>query len=171
MEFILFFAILIIATISILHNSIISAYETVKQSQAAINTYAKHKSNTLEKLEPFISSYASHEINLLKEITALRQKNSGLDSKHTSGNNLDKTQNTTTLLIKDLNSMTERNAELKSNSHYVNLIKSLENHNENSCAADLIYIRNINFFNNKIARNPTKIVNNLFTKKERFPLL
>lgn len=160
-------AVLLIAAVIMMHNSIITAYNLCKRAWADVHTYERQKVAVLEALEPLLRQYAAHEGGTLKEVTALRAGIRALSATELDPHALAAIRTRTARLLEGLSVVVENYPELKASSLYQEQMKNIRDQNENVGAAIAIFNRNVEIFNSRIESIPGNLVNHYLTHKSR----
>ncbi|EXB34696.1 lemA family protein [Acinetobacter sp. 1461402] len=163
--FILFFVVLIIAVIYI-RNSIVRHYNAAQRAWADVATYERQKVKVLDGLAPLVEQYAGFEKSTLERVTELRQQIMQLNLKSTDISQLQRVENLSHELMRNLNVIVENYPELKANEIYLRMMNEIDEQNENVSAAISIFNRNVELFNNHIQIFPNNMINTLTTGKK-----
>ncbi|MDR1847721.1 MAG: LemA family protein [Bacteroidales bacterium] len=149
------------------YNELVMKDETCKKQWSAVESRYKQRADLALKYVNKVKDYASHEQETLTRATravnqALQVKISPNNITQTSINELQIVQNNLSLALQQLNTVSERHSELKTNNDLLVLqsqLKDMENQIavERQCYADVT-----GDFNVSISRFPANVIANLF---------
>ncbi len=168
--YLIIFAVAIVIAVIIIHNTIISAYNRVKQAWSDVLTHERQKEKILPRLEQLAREYKDYESELMRGVTELRTALSPLKAKDT--NNIDTSvvadvDRATKVVSNGLMAVFEAYPDLKASETYRGLMNEVTEQEMNVAAAIKIYNANVNDFNTLVEIFPNNIVNKCITRKVR----
>ncbi|AUI87725.1 hypothetical protein BS333_15075 [Vibrio azureus] len=157
---------LIIITIIIIYNGIISRDNAVRRAWANVINQERQKNKIISHLEELTTQYRGFEHTVLKQITELRAAINDLDDSSLDKAALGKAETKTKDLVTGLKVAVENYPELQASNLYNNLMKQIAEQQENIGASIRIFNQNVELFNTGIQVFPNSLVNSLLNKKE-----
>lgn len=154
----------VIATLVLMYNSLVSKKNQVENIFASVDTILKKRYNLIPNLVASVSKYMEHEKTLLNEITKLRtdagkpnisdDKKIALDAKVTSA-------------LGSINIAVENYPELKANENIMHLQGSLNEIEEQISAARRAYNQAVTDYNNALDMIPTNFMASAMNYKRK----
>lgn len=161
--FFLLFFVLILGSI-VIRNRIIMHFNATQRAWADVISYERQKIHTLEQLQNIVEQYSQFEQSTLTQVIALRQNIANLNVNDSQ--QIQQIEAMSRELMKSLNVVIENYPELKSNELYMQMMKNIDEQNNNVSAGITIFNRNVEWFNNYIQIFPNNWINTLFTGKK-----
>lgn len=147
-----------------IRNQIVMQFNATQRAWADVISYERQKIQTLDELQKIVEQYSQFEQNTLTQVIALRQNIINLDMKDSS--QIQKIETMSRELMHSLNVVVENYPELKANEMYMQMMKNIDEQNNNVSAGITIFNRNVEWFNNYIQIFPNNWVNTFFTGKK-----
>ncbi len=141
------------------YNILIKLKNKVKQSESSIDIYLNQRFDLIPNLIDCVKGYTSHESGVLENITKMRSEY--LKDK----NSIEKAQNLNNS-INNVLAVAEAYPELKADSQYLNLQKSLEKIENELISARNTYNYHVTAYNTKIEMIPTNLIASVFGMKK-----
>ena len=151
--------IILIMVIVGIYNNLVAKSKSVQRAKATIDVYLTERFNLIPNLVEVVKGYSKHERETLEELIKLREgvenRNSEIEEEANLNNNLNN-------IIMKL----ENYPELKADTNYLELQKSLAKMESQIQAARRIYNLDVETFNVLISTFPNSIVASIFNFKE-----
>ena len=140
-----------------IHNDLISSRDKVAEALSGIDVQLKKRYDLIPNLISTAKNYMKHEENILLEITSLRTKavNNDLSQKEELDLN-----NQLSKKLQSLNVMVENYPELKADTSFDNVQRSLNEVESQISAARRAYNANVRQYNSKLEHFPSSIIAN-----------
>lgn len=140
-------------------NSIKIAALKIDESESGIDVALTKRYDLLTKMLDAVKGYQKHEQSVLSKLVEIRTSMS-MAEKRDVNNVMDK-------VSKDINILAENYPELKANTNFMELQRSIFDAEEHLQAARRLYNSNVNAYNTKIAIFPCCIVAGIMRVKKR----
>lgn len=150
--------VLIVGTLLIEYNGLVSKRNKVKQATSGIDVYLTQRFELIPNLVECVKTYMKYEQETLIEITKMREKynqTKNLKDAEVLNNQCNK-----------IIAVAENYPELKASEQFLNLQRSLSKMESQLQAARRIYNTEVNAYNNKVQMFPSNIIANLFHFQE-----
>ncbi len=150
------------------HNALVKLKNLVEESFSTMDVYLKKRYDLIPNLVETVKGYAKHESETMEKVIAARNSAMGastanLEDKINKENTLDTT-------LKSLFAVAEAYPDLKANTNYVDLQRQLKAVEDDIANARKYYNATVRDMNNKIEMFPSSIIAGMFsyTKKPFF---
>ncbi len=143
------------------YNKFVSLNQRVKQAQGGIDVYLKQRFDLIPNLVETVKGYAAHEKEIMENIAKLRSDYDSRDDQ-----NIQETQSLNDRYTK-LIATIEAYPELKANTSFLDLQKTLSKIESQLQAARRIYNSEVTEFNTKRYKFPSNLVAIVFGFKEK----
>ena len=164
MEVVLILVTIIIISVIIFYNAIVSASNGTKRAWADVIAYEKLKNDVIPQVTKIANEYKEFESSIHSEITQLRTALSKLNPEKIEPKLLKDVELYSKKLQNGLNITMENYPELRASEVVQSLITEISNKQDNVTAAITIFNQAVEYFNNKIQQFPSSIINNAFNR-------
>ena len=157
---------LLIIYIFITWNSFISLNNGIDEAFSAMDVYLKKRWDLIPNLVETVKGYAKHESETLEKVTALRNKSYD----HLSNEDKLQTNNEVNNDIRELFALAESYPDLKVSENFLSLSKSLSEIESEIAKSRKYYNAVIRIYNNKVEKFPSNLIAKVygFKTKEMF---
>jgi LemA protein len=145
------------------YNGLITLRNKTDESLADIDVQTKRRYDLIPNLVETVKGYASHESGTFEKVTAARTAAMGAQSLHDKA----QAENMLSDTLKSLFAVSESYPELKANTNFLDLQKTLTEIEETIQAARRFYNGMVRDFNTKIQVFPTNLVAGMLSFKAR----
>ncbi len=162
----LILVILIVAYLIYLYNSLVVARQQVKEGWSDIDTQLKRRYDLIPNLVETVKGYAKHESQTLEKVIAARNV-----AMNTAGHGEEKAkaENMLTDSLKSIFALSESYPDLKAGTNFLELQREITDTEDKIQASRRFYNTTVLALNTKIETFPSAIVANMFQfKKESF---
>ncbi|GMQ58269.1 LemA family protein [Vallitalea sediminicola] len=152
-----------------MYNSIVRKKNQIKNAFAGIDVQLKKRYDLIPNLVATVKEYMQHEKELLTRITELRTKASSPNLSNNEKLQLDQQTNSA---MKEFNVAVENYPDLKANTNFVNLQRTLFEVEEQLSAARRFYNSAVTDYNNSIMTFPSNVIASIggFKSEEVFSI-
>ena len=157
---------LLIVYIFVTWNSFISLNNGIDEAFSAMDVYLKKRWDLIPNLVETVKGYAKHESETLEKVTALRNKSYD----HLSNEDKLQTNNEVNNDIRKIFALAESYPDLKASENFLSLSKSLSEIESEIAKSRKYYNAVIRIYNNKVEKFPSNLIAKAygFKTKEMF---
>lgn len=158
--------IVVVAYLIYLYNSLVVARQRVKEGWSDIDTQLKRRYDLIPNLVETVKGYAKHESQTLEKVIAARNV-----AMNTAGHGEEKAkaENMLTDSLKSIFALSENYPDLKAGTNFLELQREITDTEDKIQASRRFYNTTVLALNTKIETFPSAIIANLFQfKKESF---
>lgn len=154
MEILIGLAVFTAIVVIFIFNSIKGKFNEIEKAVGGMNTYLKQRYDLIPNIVESVKKYMEHEKQTLEDITKLRTEalNQG------KGEDVAAVNNKITNALEGILISVENYPELKSNTNFIQLQKSLKDVEDNIAASRRFYNAAVTDFNNSLDMFPSNIV-------------